>query len=275
MLIPTRLSTSRTHPLRATCLLIALSVPLFLTGARQTTYDTNSYLEAAGVDASNSSSDQIFNESGSAPVVSHTLVETGLSAGTIDATGNLDADPGFVDPIGVDKFEGTLDDDLSLNLQALPIDKGSNAALPADRFDLDGDGDFDEPFPIDLTGSARIFNGGPASTVDMGAFEYASSNPVGIDDEGKLRDGYTLEAPFPNPSTGSASVKFQVGSYAKASVVVYDLLGREVMSLFDGPAAPGRSYDVHVPTSRLPSGVYILQLSSGRHRSSTQLVIAR
>jgi hypothetical protein len=70
-------------------------------------------------------------------------------------TGNIDADPLFAD------------DDLRLSTGSPCINAGSNAALPPDTADLDGDGDTTEPIPLDLDDNARIFN----SVVDMGAYE--------------------------------------------------------------------------------------------------------
>lgn len=47
------------------------------------------------------------------------------------------------------------------------INVGSNAALPADAHDLDGDSNTAEPIPYDRDGDARIYE----DTVDMGADE--------------------------------------------------------------------------------------------------------
>src|SRR5439155_10155428 len=49
------------------------------------------------------------------------------------------------------------------------ISAGSNANLPADTFDLDGDANTAEPLPVDQrgVGFARVVN----TTVDIGAFE--------------------------------------------------------------------------------------------------------
>lgn len=48
------------------------------------------------------------------------------------------------------------------------INTGSNALLPPDTTDLDGDGDTTEPLPLDIMGNRRIIGG----TVDMGAYEH-------------------------------------------------------------------------------------------------------
>ena len=58
--------------------------------------------------------------------------------------------------------------DLRLRPDSPAVDAGNNDLLPADEFDVDGDGDITEPIPFDLAGNARVENG----TVDMGAYEY-------------------------------------------------------------------------------------------------------
>jgi hypothetical protein len=89
-----------------------------------------------------------------------------------DGGENIDQDPLFVrqpDP-GGDGVWGTPDDDygdLRLQLASPAIDAGDEGALPADSFDLDGDGDTAEPLPIDLDGNPRVLY----AAVDMGAYE--------------------------------------------------------------------------------------------------------
>lgn len=86
-------------------------------------------------------------------------------------TGNLDADPLFVDPAGPDGRIGTKDDDLRLRRGSPCLDAGSVDALPEDVLDLDGDGDVQERLPIDLAGAARVAGDG----VDLGAYEAGTS----------------------------------------------------------------------------------------------------
>ncbi len=80
-------------------------------------------------------------------------------------TGNFAADPRFIS-----------NDPVNPNPRLLPtspcVDAGLSAALPADTFDVDGDGDTNEPFPLDGDRHARIVGG----AVDMGAWE--SPNPM-------------------------------------------------------------------------------------------------
>jgi len=104
------------------------------------------------------SPDEIINEE-SSPVVTYSDVEGGYSG-----TGNIDEDPAFVDGPG---------GDFHLQVTSPCINVGSNAALPADIADLDGDGDTEEPIPYDFEGDPRISE----STVDMGVDEVSVQPP--------------------------------------------------------------------------------------------------
>ncbi|MCZ6852034.1 MAG: right-handed parallel beta-helix repeat-containing protein, partial [Planctomycetota bacterium] len=92
---------------------------------------------------------------GGTATVSYSDIQGGWSG---PGGNNIDADPLFVQP-GLDNVR------LSFGSPCLNV--GSNAALPPDEFDLDGDGDTDEPIPYDLDGNDRI----QAGIVDMGAYE--------------------------------------------------------------------------------------------------------
>lgn len=88
--------------------------------------------------------------------------------GGFAGAGNISADPLFRDAPG---------GDYRLRRASPSVDRGVNADVLADEFDLDADGNTTEPTPLDLTGAARFVddpasepNGG-ASVADMGALE--------------------------------------------------------------------------------------------------------
>ncbi|MFW5757163.1 MAG: right-handed parallel beta-helix repeat-containing protein, partial [Bacteroidota bacterium] len=64
---------------------------------------------------------------------------------------------------------------------------GSNNYVPKDIYDLDNDGNTDEPIPVDIEGKPRIF----AGIVDMGCYEQqlesASGNMLVVGDEQRLQ----------------------------------------------------------------------------------------
>jgi uncharacterized repeat protein (TIGR01451 family) len=102
---------------------------------------------------------------GSAASVSYSLVQ-----GWHPGTGNIHADPRFVDADGPDDVVGTLDDDLRLLPTSPAIDAGDNLSVIVTT-DLAG-----EPRLADVLSVPDIGNGTPP-IVDMGAYE---TNPLGV-----------------------------------------------------------------------------------------------
>ena len=118
---------------------------------------------------------------GSGPVLTYCCVEGG-SGQSWFGEGCVDADPQFIDPDGPDNDPSTWqDNDYHLSAGSPCIDAGDNTAVPPDTWDLDGDGDVDEPLPLDLLGQPRFADdpdapdtGNPDGVnplVDMGAYE--------------------------------------------------------------------------------------------------------
>jgi hypothetical protein len=58
------------------------------------------------------------------------------------------------------------------------------------------------------------------------------------------------------------------------SLIVYDLLGREVAMLVDERKLPG-TYEVRFDGSRLPSGVYFYELTAGSFRDTKKLLLIK
>ena len=117
--------------------------------------------------------------------VTYSIVE-----GAYTGTGNLNADPAFIDADGADDVAGTLDDDLTLSPGSPAIDAGSNSAVPADVADLDADEDFGEATPLDLARTPRLTDEpepdtgeGTAPLVDIGAYEKQRTCWVRLNDD--------------------------------------------------------------------------------------------
>jgi hypothetical protein len=103
-----------------------------------------------------------------------TVARTNIQGGW-PGVGNLNVNPLFVLPAGLDGVVGTEDDNLRLQGTSPCIDRGDSALLPEDFADLDSDGNVEEPLPLDLDGVARVTD----SNVDMGAYESPAKAPTG------------------------------------------------------------------------------------------------
>ena len=71
---------------------------------------------------------------------------------------------------------------------------------------------------------------------------------------------------FPNPAHENATVSIEVSHSGSVKVLMLDLSGKLVKTIFNGPAAPGtQSYDF--TTNDLANGMYIISvMSEGKHR---------
>jgi flagellar hook assembly protein FlgD len=92
-------------------------------------------------------------------------------------------------------------------------------------------------------------------------------------------DETTLRTNAPNPFRESTTISYQLAERQRVTIAIYDLLGRRVQTLVDGPRAAG----VHQTTWRatgsdgqaLASGVYFCRMEAGAHTSTRKLVLVR
>jgi predicted outer membrane repeat protein len=108
------------------------------------------------------------------------------SSTVVWGSGNIDADPLFVDPDGPDNDPNTWQDNNYRLTSGSPcVDAGSNWLVPPDVADLDDDGDTTEYTPLDLDGEGRFFDDpntpdtgcGVPPIVDMGPYELGGTGP--------------------------------------------------------------------------------------------------
>ena len=87
--------------------------------------------------------------------------------------------------------------------------------------------------------------------------------------------GLAIARVFPNPTTGSATLRYAVATAAAVRVTVLDVLGRTVLTATDGPAAAG-DHEVLLDTAALPAGVYVVRLSvDGQAAGTRTLTVVR
>ena len=84
----------------------------------------------------------------------------------------------------------------------------------------------------------------------------------------------SLEANAPNPFGAETQIAFTLAEAGPARLAVYDVLGREVAILADGPMAEGR-HEVRVDAAGLSTGTYVYRLFAGGQSLVRQMTVVR
>ncbi len=102
---------------------------------------------------------------------------------------------------------------------------------------------------------------------------------VSIDEVDGLPLAYALNQNFPNPFNPQTTIRFALPAATEIRIVVYDLLGREVVRLVDGLMQPG--YHQLVWNGRdawgrvVPTGIYITRLITSEYTKSIKMVLLK
>jgi hypothetical protein len=98
--------------------------------------------------------------------------------------------------------------------------------------------------------------------------------PVRLDAVGGTKVAFALYQTSPNPTAGSAMFRFSVPGDSNAELAVYDISGRKVATVIDGPVAAGE-HSITADLSNLPSGVYVYRLVAGNDSAAKKFIVNR
>lgn len=82
-------------------------------------------------------------------------------------------------------------------------------------------------------------------------------------------DNSTMEV-FPNPATENITVKFNAATSGNLSVILTDMVGREVVA-----AAQITNNSATIPVAGLSSGLYLVQVINGNERTTRKVVVGK
>ena len=86
---------------------------------------------------------------------------------------------------------------------------------------------------------------------------------------------FQLMQNYPNPFNPTTMVKFSVPATGQASMKVYNMVGQEVVTLFDGVAEAGRYYAVPFNAADLASGVYFYRLVTEKKTDVRRMMLVK
>ncbi len=191
-----------------------------------------------------------------------TVLLAGAAPGTYTYTGYVGAFPNDATDSDSFTFEVTGD----ALTRAVP--GGARSALPASLPALRLDGDAAEVWgeTDDAVWAALV--GGTEAAAEATA-EAAQASAVTA-----LPAEVALAPPYPNPSSGRATLRYGLPEASSVRLAVYDLLGREVAVLADGEQAAGY-HEAALDAGRLPSGLYLVRLEAGGRALTQRMTVVR
>ncbi len=96
---------------------------------------------------------------------------------------------------------------------------------------------------------------------------------TGTEDE-ELPTEVELSRNYPNPFNPQTTIDYALPQAGDVSLIVYDMLGREVEVLVDGPKTAGR-HTVRFGANDLPNGVYVYRLAAGEKTIVRTMVLVK
>jgi hypothetical protein len=125
------------------------------------------------------------------------------------------------------------------------------------------------------TGSDKLF------TIQWLTFVDAthSERLVSIPDNRSTPDAFVLNQNYPNPFNPTTAISYQLSAISSITLKVYDLLGREIVTLVHAEQVPG-PYTVNWDGKdehgeQVTSGMYLYRLRAGTTESTRKMILVK
>lgn len=120
---------------------------------------------------------------------------------------------------------------------------------------------------------------GSSQATDTHFIYYCDTNMCIAEREGDKRatetvETYALEPAYPNPFNPSTQIRFALPEYGHVRLAIYDLTGREVARLVDGPMQSG-THTVTWSAGALPSGTYFYRIDVGAFTATRPMSLVK
>ena len=98
--------------------------------------------------------------------------------------------------------------------------------------------------------------------------------PIANEPVTTLPAAFDLENNYPNPFNPTTTIRYKLPHASEVSIIVYDVLGREVARLVDQYAEPGY-YEIQWNGGGFPSGLYTARLMTTEYSESIKMLLLK
>lgn len=114
-----------------------------------------------------------------------------------------------------------------------------------------------------------------ASRAMVGEIRYVISQVTSVGNTGNvLPSSFKLRQNFPNPFNPVTRIQYSIPENSFVTLVVFDYLGREVQTLFNGVKTAG-IYETSFNGSSLSSGVYYYRLTTEKFTDTKKMILTK
>ena len=99
--------------------------------------------------------------------------------------------------------------------------------------------------------------------------------PTGVGRAPEIPLKFSLSLNYPNPFNPTTTIEFTLAERGNARLRVFNMLGQEVVTLFDQIAEPAKRYRIVFDGSKLTSGAYVVRLQSGKGYLSERMMLLK
>ena len=103
------------------------------------------------------------------------------------------------------------------------------------------------------------------------------SPPVSVEDD-EIEDGiptdFNLSQNYPNPFNPSTTINYQIPELSFVTLKVFDVLGREIITLVNEEKPIG-THAIEFNATSLPSGIYFYQLLTPNFTETKKMILLR
>ena len=92
--------------------------------------------------------------------------------------------------------------------------------------------------------------------------------------DAKVPDSFALEQNYPNPFNPSTTIAFDLPTSTHVTLIVYDCLGRQVLTLINGQRPAGH-YEEKFSAATLGSGIYFYRIATGNFSAVKKMLVLR
>ena len=127
-------------------------------------------------------------------------------------------------------------------------------------------------YPLEITADDLAFNKVVSRSID-----FFTSSISSVNGKDQKSTGFYLSQNYPSPFNPGTIISWQLSrklSGSKVTLKIYDVLGREVVTLVN-EEKPAGNYSVKFDASRLSSGMYFYRLQAGNYIQTKKMMLLK